>query len=229
MSNPDAIAFQEDDNEFGIFVPSTTCADMTQAADQGQFDQVVCPWVKELVYETCGCPIPPTFAPVSYPPFAPTPFAPTPFAPSPFAPSPSSPSAASSFGRSNVASTPSFVSDGGTVAVLVDILTDDYPSEIGWVIKRGAEQVIVNKRTGYLTNVNALVSETFEGFVAGETYSFEIMDSYDDGICCTHGNGQYQVYAQTEACGPILLAEGGEYNSGETKTLSIPALDAACP
>jgi len=44
-------------------------------------------------------------------------------------------------------------------------------------------------------------------------YTFSIMDSYGDGLCCSFGEGSYVV-----VYGGINVANGGKFGGSETKT-----------
>merc|ERR1712176_186944 len=59
------------------------------------------------------------------------------------------------------------------------------------------------------------------------TYTFEILDSYGDGICCSYGSGSYSVEANGE-----VLVSGGEFGSVDTKTFQVssgPSTPAPTP
>eukprot|EP00522_Entomoneis_paludosa_P006168 CAMPEP_0172442964 /NCGR_PEP_ID=MMETSP1065-20121228/3288_1 /TAXON_ID=265537 /ORGANISM="Amphiprora paludosa, Strain CCMP125" /LENGTH=981 /DNA_ID=CAMNT_0013193013 /DNA_START=1269 /DNA_END=4211 /DNA_ORIENTATION=+ len=49
---------------------------------------------------------------------------------------------------------------------------------------------------------------------------FTIQDDYGDGICCDVGTGSYTVTTATVNHGSILLAQGGDFGSSETQTLT---------
>ena len=57
-----------------------------------------------------------------------------------------------------------------------------------------------------------------------DTYTFEIIDSASDGLCCLYGNGMYQILVNN-----VIVASGGEYGAQETKTFSVAPLPPTSP
>ena len=47
-------------------------------------------------------------------------------------------------------------------------------------------------------------------------YTFTIVDSYGDGICCAYGNGAYSISSQG-----VVLASGGNYDQSESTDLCL--------
>merc|ERR1712157_508289 len=82
----------------------------------------------------------------------------------------------------------------------VVITTDNYPAETTWTIKDSS-------------NTEQEISTTC---LSTGTYTFEILDSYGDGICCSYGSGSYSVEANGE-----VLVSGGEFGSVDTKTFQV--------
>ncbi|PWJ44786.1 endonuclease [Sediminitomix flava] len=95
--------------------------------------------------------------------------------------------------------------------VTFDLTTDNYGSETSWELKNSTGTVLY-QGDSYASNSN--YSETF--CLADGNYSFTIYDSYGDGICCSHGNGAYNIKN-----GNTTLASGGSFSSSETKSFSI--------
>mmetsp|Transcript_30452 Transcript_30452/g.50265 ORF Transcript_30452/g.50265 Transcript_30452/m.50265 type:complete len:516 (+) Transcript_30452:176-1723(+) len=107
---------------------------------------------------------------------------------------------------------------GGEVAVRFDVTYDEYPNENGWSVRKG-QTTVINKGVGTLSAAG-FVMEKFmmdPGF-----YTFEINDSFADGMCCSFGQGGYEIYAETSS-GDVLLASGnGRFGASETQQFSVP-------
>jgi hypothetical protein len=102
---------------------------------------------------------------------------------------------------------------GASVAVsqfvTVNITTDAYGSETTWKLKNSTGAVV--SQGGPWTDLGA-AGQTVQTPVnvtlnPSECYTFEIYDSYGDGICCAYGNGGYSV---KDANGASLVS-GGEF------------------
>lgn len=113
--------------------------------------------------------------------------------------------------------------------VTVDITTDRYASETSWSIKNAAGAVVSSGGGSWadLTANGTTVRPTVTANLnPNSCYTFEIVDSYGDGICCSYGNGVYTVKDATGA----TLATGGEFGDIEVKafktgTLSVNELN----
>lgn len=100
--------------------------------------------------------------------------------------------------------------------VEISLTLDDYPSDTSWNLVDSSGTVVAS-------------SPAYDASMAGSTqvesiclppgaYSFVISDVYEDGICCTWGQGSYSL---TTSDGQ-LLASGGEWSGpSETKTFTI--------
>jgi hypothetical protein len=95
----------------------------------------------------------------------------------------------------------------GEVEVIVSITPDNYPNEISWNIKDASNAIVAN------------------GLSVGDTlclpdnvcYTFTILDSYGDGICCAYGAGSYTVTLNGNT-----VATGGNYTTSEVTTFNCP-------
>jgi V8-like Glu-specific endopeptidase len=96
--------------------------------------------------------------------------------------------------------------------VVLTLVLDNYASETSWTLKN-ASGATVASGGGYSTN-NSTVTETF--CLPDGCYDFTINDSYGDGICCTYGNGSYDL-----SSGGTSLASGGQFASTETKNICV--------
>ncbi|MFM7467714.1 MAG: T9SS type A sorting domain-containing protein [Crocinitomicaceae bacterium] len=97
--------------------------------------------------------------------------------------------------------------------VTVKITTDAYGSETTWKLTSSTGAVVA--QGGPWANLSA-AGQTVQTPVQvtlnpSQCYTFEILDSYGDGICCSYGNGAYSV---VDANNTVLLS-GGEFADSE--------------
>ena len=100
----------------------------------------------------------------------------------------------------------------GTNVITVHITTDQYGSETTWKLKNASGTAVMQggpytDLTGSTSAVQTPVTQT----VPLGCYSFEIYDSYGDGICCDWGPGSYQVVDNWG----FTYAEGGVFESDD--------------
>jgi len=92
------------------------------------------------------------------------------------------------------------------------ITTDNYPLETSWKLTNncnGGEEL--SKSAGFYTSQNTEYGT--EECVPAAEYTFEISDSYGDGICCGYGSGSYSVeYKGNE------VASGGQFGQSQSTT-----------
>ena len=104
--------------------------------------------------------------------------------------------------------TPGTCSD---TSVTLTLVTDDYASETSWAVKTSANHTLYTGQD-YSNNT----TNNVEMCLPNGDYTFEIADSYGDGICCTAGNGSYSLATASKT-----LASGGEFKSNEVVAFSI--------
>ncbi|MCP4582839.1 MAG: hypothetical protein GY839_14610 [candidate division Zixibacteria bacterium] len=97
----------------------------------------------------------------------------------------------------------------------INIMTDDYPSETTWdVVDVNTSMVIASG--GPLADANTLHSYVvcidFDG-----CYDFTVYDAYGDGICCTYGQGYYEVYLNSTLVG----SNYAEWADGTHETVEV--------
>jgi len=68
--------------------------------------------------------------------------------------------------------------------------TDNYGAETSWSVLSSLDYSSVLSGSGYRPNTRYEISECVPD---GTCYEFEIKDSYNDGICCTGGEGFYRI------------------------------------
>ncbi|CAN5384789.1 hypothetical protein BH09BAC1_BH09BAC1_18880 [soil metagenome] len=107
-------------------------------------------------------------------------------------------------------------------SITVMLRTDNYGEETTLRIKN-TSNVTVWEETGFNSNT----SYTFTPCLAIGCYTFTILDSEGDGICCNYGNGSYTV---KDADG-VLVVQGGLFTSSKITnfcvTNSLPVVAAA--
>lgn len=92
-----------------------------------------------------------------------------------------------------------------THAFTVEILTDNYGGETTWVLT-GPEGTVGQ---GGPLESNTLYTHDYE-IMPGD-YTFTIYDSWGDGICCSYGDGYYNLILDG-----VTIASGGEFGAEES-------------
>ncbi|SDS58336.1 Por secretion system C-terminal sorting domain-containing protein [Formosa sp. Hel1_31_208] len=103
------------------------------------------------------------------------------------------------------------VEDISTNEIVLTLVMDDYPSETSWVLTDGSGNAVYTSPQ-YVEGVDDFQTIT-ENFTVStnECYTFEILDSFGDGICCAEGLGSYTLTTFEGA----EIATGGNYGLGE--------------
>ena len=130
-------------------------------------------------------------------------------------------SAANNAMNTNVAAAANAVSQ----YITVNISTDYYASETSWAIKSSTGATVAQGggnwndmttgQAGFTVQAPQLVTLN-----PSQCYTFEITDSYGDGICCAYGDGAYSL---VDANG-TTIASGGEFGDIDTRAFKTGAL-----
>jgi len=104
-------------------------------------------------------------------------------------------------------------SSGGTTDVTLTIVLDNYPEETSWEIRDGSTVVASGGTYGSQPDGSTVVENVT---LDNGCYDFVIEDTYGDGICCSYGNGSYELTA-----GSTVLASGGSFGSIETTNFCV--------
>ncbi len=107
----------------------------------------------------------------------------------------------------------------GGVEITFTILTDNYPGETTWSIADASGSVVMTG--GPYSSSGTIYSSTV--CVDNGCYDLTIYDSFDDGICCGYGTGNYVITSQG-----VTLASGGEFASTETVNFCVSVDSAGC-
>jgi hypothetical protein len=125
--------------------------------------------------------------------------------------------------NNGVSSTIGLASNAASQYVTVKITTDRYASETSWNLKNSTG-TIVAQGGGNWTNL-AANGQTVQPPVQvtlspSQCYTFEILDSFGDGICCDYGDGAYSI---VDMAGTVL-GSGGSFASSEKKAFKTGIL-----
>lgn len=99
---------------------------------------------------------------------------------------------------------------GQTEATLT-LVTDQYASETSWLLKNSHAQEQYSG-SGYSNST----TYTKAMCLGDGDYTFEINDSYGDGICCSSGDGSFKIEVDGKS-----LVSGGEFQKTQSLTFKI--------
>jgi len=98
--------------------------------------------------------------------------------------------------------------------VTITITFDNYPEETSWNVY-DSQGNSIGAGGPYGSQPDGSTA-SWDACWADGCYEFVIQDSYGDGICCGYGNGSYTV-----TNGPVLLASGSAFGTGERTTFCL--------
>jgi trypsin len=109
----------------------------------------------------------------------------------------------------------------GDNEVVVTVRHDDYPLETGWTLTDDSSGAVVASQAGesYSTQGGTSV-ETVN--LADGRYTFQMSDSYGDGICCQEGRGQFAVTSNGST-----VATGGAFTNSVSNTFDVGGASAS--
>jgi len=98
-----------------------------------------------------------------------------------------------------------------TTQVVFNVTTDNYGDETTWQLVDSSSNVVASgPAVDYADNT------TYQEIISipslDECYSFSIFDSYGDGICCSWGNGSYNLEDEN---GNVIIS-GGNFSNSES-------------
>eukprot|EP00568_Trieres_chinensis_P003290 CAMPEP_0183297908 /NCGR_PEP_ID=MMETSP0160_2-20130417/5065_1 /TAXON_ID=2839 ORGANISM="Odontella Sinensis, Strain Grunow 1884" /NCGR_SAMPLE_ID=MMETSP0160_2 /ASSEMBLY_ACC=CAM_ASM_000250 /LENGTH=688 /DNA_ID=CAMNT_0025459809 /DNA_START=37 /DNA_END=2100 /DNA_ORIENTATION=+ len=100
------------------------------------------------------------------------------------------------------------------IDVTLDLTTDNYGEETSWNVVDNDGIVHYSRNELYYGDAqNYIESMCLTG---PGPFTFTIFDSYDDGICCGYGNGNYKL-----SLDGIVVHEGGNFGSQDSYTISV--------
>ncbi|CAJ1965169.1 unnamed protein product [Cylindrotheca closterium] len=89
--------------------------------------------------------------------------------------------------------------------------TDEYGEETSWDVT-GSNGVTIAQGNGYGSNSKFEIDDCLP---SGTDYTFTIRDTYDDGICCEYGAGNYELYVD----GSLVYSSNGQFEGEEVVPL----------
>lgn len=103
--------------------------------------------------------------------------------------------------------------------ITIKITLDRYGSETSWRLKNSAGTIVAQNPNYTNAGSNgAYPQPDINLTLPNDCYTFEIFDSYGDGMCCAYGNGGYQILAN----GVLMTGmSGGNFTSSETKNFKV--------
>ena len=133
-----------------------------------------------------------------------------------FTVSTSSPNGGADDEPANNEATSSFSTGDNTLTLSITL--DNYPAETTWSITDNSNNVLVSG--GSYSNQPPYTTVNEQICLTDGCFSFNIFDSYGDGICCDFGNGSYTL---TDNATNSVLASGGNFGSEEATGFCLPA------
>ena len=103
--------------------------------------------------------------------------------------------------------------NGGDVTLT--ILLDNFPQETSWELVQDNSVIAQGGTYGHLPD-RSTVTENL--CLPDGCYDFIFYDSYGDGICCTYGEGYFQLILDADG---TILAEGSNFGSVQTTNFCI--------
>ncbi len=109
-----------------------------------------------------------------------------------------------------------------TTDITIKITLDRYGDETSWTLKNSAGvNVGVSPTYTSATANGAYPQPDINLTLPNDCYTFEILDSYGDGMCCAYGNGKYEIWAD----GVLIPGmSGANFTSSDIKKLTIDAI-----
>ena len=94
--------------------------------------------------------------------------------------------------------------------VTLNLLTDNYGGETSWLLTKDNDMILEGKNFDDNTNYEETAC------LENGKYEFTITDSYGDGICCSEGNGFYQIKIDGNT-----VKSGGTFGRSENYSFTI--------
>ena len=93
------------------------------------------------------------------------------------------------------------------------LVTDKYPKETSWSLTYEANGMVIGEGSKYKNDFEEHEESVCIRYDA--CYMFQINDKWDDGICCSNGQGSYSGYLEKEGMEslPIPGLNGGAFET----------------
>ncbi len=105
---------------------------------------------------------------------------------------------------------------GACTTTTLTITFDDYPAESSWDIKDSTGTVVFSGGTYGSQAKRSTI--TIPNCIDTGCYTFNMKDSYGDGMCCSYGNGSYSL---TDDATGTVLASGGSFTNTDTTNFCV--------
>ena len=105
---------------------------------------------------------------------------------------------------------------GAADYLIVEIKTDNYPTETSWTLTGNSGNVYQTISQGFYSSANTVYFDTIF-CVTDSCLVFNMNDSYGDGICCAYGQGYYKIF-QSDG---TLLTSGGAFTNTTTSNFCL--------
>lgn len=110
------------------------------------------------------------------------------------------------------------VSYSTTTQVHLTLTPDNYGSETTWEFRDSSNQLLYSG--GPYTNGNTTVINASFNVSSNACYTFTIIDSQNDGICCSYGTGSYVLKTDDNT----VIINGGLFTASEITNISTATL-----
>jgi hypothetical protein len=101
----------------------------------------------------------------------------------------------------------------------VQVVHDDFPEETGWTLRDSDGALIAGQPTGSYSTLGGTAVE-MRNITAG-IYTFEMSDSFGDGICCESGPGSFTITVD----GETVISNNGEFLEFVQETFNVGSSD----
>jgi hypothetical protein len=99
--------------------------------------------------------------------------------------------------------------------VAIEVQHDLHPEETGWTLRDSTGELIAGQSTGSFSTKSGKVVQIFD--VAIGTYTFEMTDTFGDGICCRDGAGSFQITVN----GETAVSNDGQFGDTVQETFEV--------
>lgn len=106
-----------------------------------------------------------------------------------------------------------------TTQLHLTLITDNYGYETSWNFKNSEGTIIYSGGTGGVYANGTTYNQSFD-VVEGECYTFTILDSEGDGICCGYGAGSYELKDDDDT----VIISGAAFGALEASNISTVTL-----
>lgn len=128
---------------------------------------------------------------------------------------------------SNNSASAKIMSSQSSMKYAIDLVTfklqlDNYGSEVTWELKNKVGNVLYSGGPYSDSNtLPSLITQVWE-VKNDECYTFTINDTANDGVCCTQGEGFYELSNKD-----VVIARGGNFGSTDKKSFTVEALTSS--